>query len=51
MSALMGVASGLVAGFAAYRSSQDSRQWGLSMTVAAVLFVLMSARFIQSGKV
>eukprot|EP00088_Acartia_fossae_P010636 TRINITY_DN1531_c0_g1_i1.p1 TRINITY_DN1531_c0_g1~~TRINITY_DN1531_c0_g1_i1.p1 ORF type:complete len:112 (-),score=8.95 TRINITY_DN1531_c0_g1_i1:451-786(-) len=51
MSGVMGVGSGLLAGFAAYRSSQDPRQWGLSMLVACLLFFLMSARFIQSGKI
>lgn len=50
-SGLMGVGSGLLAGLAAYRSSQDPRQWGLSMAVSGFLFILMSARFIQTGKI
>ena len=50
-SGLMGLGAGLVAVYAAYRSSSNPARWGLSLLVAISLTALMGFRFFNTGKV
>jgi len=50
MSGLMGLGAGLVAVYAAHRSSSNPTRWGLSLIVAISLTALMGFRFFNTGK-
>lgn len=50
-SCFMGLGVGCISGFAAYRSSQEEKNWGLSLLVSVCLTGLMGYRFISSWKV
>ncbi|XP_023337683.1 transmembrane protein 14A-like [Eurytemora carolleeae] len=49
-SCFMGLGVGCISGFAAYRSSQEEKNWGLSLLVSVCLTALMGYRFISSWK-